>query len=61
MKKIMATKKRRSPGVGRYPLVAIRIPPELIERIDDYATKHKISRSEALRTLAVFALDRLKS
>jgi metal-responsive CopG/Arc/MetJ family transcriptional regulator len=40
---------------------AIRIPPELILRIDDYARKQKISRSEALRALAVIALDKVKA
>jgi metal-responsive CopG/Arc/MetJ family transcriptional regulator len=59
MKKV-TMKKRRSPGVGRYPLVAVRIPPDLIARIDRYAHEQKVSRSEALRALVTEALDRRK-
>ena len=48
--------KRRPRGTGRHPLIAVRLPPELIARIDRYAKERGISRSEALRALAVIAL-----
>jgi Ribbon-helix-helix protein, copG family len=53
-------RKRRPRGSGKFPNVAVRLPPDLTARIDRYAKEQKLSRSEALRALATLALDKLK-
>jgi metal-responsive CopG/Arc/MetJ family transcriptional regulator len=45
-------KKRGRPATGRDPLVALRLPPALTERIDEWAKANgEDSRSEAMRRL----------
>jgi hypothetical protein len=50
-------KKRGRPATGKDPLVATRMPPELIRAIDQWAAAHaEGSRSEAIRRLVEQAL-----
>jgi hypothetical protein len=56
-----APMKRRPRGTGKFPLIAARLPPQLILRIDRYAKGQKISRSEALRALILKGFDSTKS
>jgi metal-responsive CopG/Arc/MetJ family transcriptional regulator len=49
--------KRRSPGSGKDPMVAARLPPELTARIEAWAETHDVSRSEAIRKLVEQALE----
>jgi hypothetical protein len=53
------TTKRKKPGpapTGRLPFIGLKMSPELTARIDAWAEKHAIGRSEALRRLAEKAL-----
>jgi hypothetical protein len=43
--------KRGRPATGTDPLVGIRFPSADIARIDDWAARHYLSRSEAIRRL----------
>jgi hypothetical protein len=49
-------KKRGRPATGVDPLVALRFPPDRIEEIDNWAGKHSVSRSEAIRRLVELGL-----
>jgi hypothetical protein len=42
-------RKRRPRGTGTYPLIAVRLPPQLISQLDRYAKDRKLSRSEVVR------------
>jgi len=42
---------RGRPATGRDPLVALRLPPEMIKAIDDWAARNGESRSQAMRAL----------
>lgn len=44
-------KKRGRPATGTDPLIAFRSPVELTERIDSYAEREDLPRSEAIRRL----------
>jgi hypothetical protein len=45
-------KKRGRPATGKDPLVALRLPPEMIADVDGWAERYdKASRSEAIRAL----------
>jgi metal-responsive CopG/Arc/MetJ family transcriptional regulator len=39
------------PPTGVDPMFSVRLPPELIKRIDDYAKQNEESRSHAMREL----------
>jgi len=51
-------KKRGRPATGKDPLVGVRIHPDLIARIDKWASRDDVSRSEAIRRLVEKALAR---
>jgi hypothetical protein len=52
-------KKRGRPATGQDPLVALRLPPDLIEAIDRWGKQNgKPSRSEAMRSLIEASLKR---
>jgi predicted DNA-binding protein len=51
-------KKRGRPATGKDPLVAFRLPPEMIEAIDSWAAGNGKSRSEAMRQLIELGLKR---
>jgi hypothetical protein len=52
-------KKRGRPATGKDPLVAVRLPPDLIEAIDTWGDRNKKpSRSEAIRSLIETSLER---
>lgn len=43
--------KRGRPATGRDPLVGVRLPRDLIERVDGWADTRELTRSEAIRRL----------
>jgi hypothetical protein len=49
-------KKRGRPATGKDPLVALRMPSELIEQIEMWAKYQKTGRSEAIRRLVYTGL-----
>jgi metal-responsive CopG/Arc/MetJ family transcriptional regulator len=49
-------KKRGRPATGKAPLVALRMPPRLIEQIDMWAEYQKTGRSDAIRRLVELGL-----
>lgn len=51
-------KKRGRPATGRDPQVVVRMPEALIEKIDEWASKNEVSRSEAMRLLLTNSLAR---
>jgi hypothetical protein len=48
---VIPKKKRGRPATGKDPLVAFRMPPALIAKIQAWATAKEIGRSEAFRRL----------
>ena len=44
-------KKRGRPPTGVDPLVGVRLPPQMISNIDQWAKQNNLSRSEAIRRL----------
>ena len=60
-KKGNSKKKRGRPSTGRDPVVAIRLPTTLTERVDAWAEKNGCSRSEAIRQLVEKSLHVRKS
>jgi Arc/MetJ-type ribon-helix-helix transcriptional regulator len=51
-------KKRGRPATGVDPLVGVRLPPKMIEQIDELAAAQSTNRSEAIRELLQKALER---
>jgi len=51
-------KRRGRPATGRDPLVGFRAPPDLLAKLEAYATREGIPRSEALRRLVEAGLRR---
>jgi hypothetical protein len=49
-------KKRGRPATGKDPLIGARLPPELISKLDAWASRASIGRSEAVRRLLERAL-----
>lgn len=50
-------KKRGRPATGKDPLIALRLPPELIKAVDAWAERCKVpSRSAAVRTMVETAI-----
>jgi metal-responsive CopG/Arc/MetJ family transcriptional regulator len=49
---------RRPKGSGQYPVIPVRLPPEIVEAIDKLAAKAKISRSTYIRQLIEAGLKR---
>jgi hypothetical protein len=49
-------KKRGRPATGKDPLVALRMPPTMIEAIDTWAARNKAGRSDAIRRLVAIGL-----
>jgi Arc/MetJ-type ribon-helix-helix transcriptional regulator len=59
MRKSIAVKqkKRGRPATGHDPFVGIRLPPEMIAKIEDWSNKNAAeTRSEAIRRLIELAL-----
>jgi hypothetical protein len=56
--KVIPKKRGRGrPATGKDPLVALRLPPDLIKAIDSWAARHgAASRSAAIRTMIEGAL-----
>lgn len=44
-------KKRGRPATGRDPLLTVRVPEELKQRVEAYAAKQMVTRTEAVRVL----------
>jgi hypothetical protein len=53
-------KKRGRPATGVDPLVGVRLPPKLIEQIDELAAAQVTNRSEAIRELLQQAINKRK-
>ena len=49
VKNMMPKKKRGRPATGRDPLVALRLPTELIRELDGWCERAEVNRSEAIR------------
>jgi hypothetical protein len=54
-------KMRGRPATGFDPLVGVRIPKDLIKKIDAWSKAQKTSRSEAIRRLVELGLIHAKS
>src|SRR5271166_1191442 len=56
---LVIRKKRGRPATGQHPVMAVRLPQELIERIDEWTKAGDArSRSDAIRQLIERGLDR---
>jgi metal-responsive CopG/Arc/MetJ family transcriptional regulator len=56
---LVIRKKRGRPATGQHPIMAVRLPQELIERIDEWMKACDArSRSDAIRQLIELGLDR---
>jgi hypothetical protein len=53
-------RKRRPRGSGNYPIIAARLPPDIVSQVEQYAKQHKISRSEAIVAILRKGLEELK-
>jgi hypothetical protein len=53
-------KKRGRPATGRDPLVSARLRQEIVQAVDKWANRNKVSRSEALRKLVELGLKDYK-
>lgn len=51
-------KRRGRPATGKRPLVVLRMEPAAIERVDAFAERNEINRSEAVRRLVDIGLDK---
>jgi len=51
-------RKRGRPATGRDPVVAVRLPRELIAAIDGWGAANGIGRSEAIRRLVELTMTR---
>jgi hypothetical protein len=51
-------KRRGRPATGKDPQVVMRMPVELIKRVEQWAKLNDITRSEAIRRLVEHALPR---
>lgn len=51
-------KKRGRPAKGRDPVMTLRAPPDLSARLERYAKKRGVSRSQAARDLIASGLER---
>ena len=58
MSKKAVPKKRGRPATGRDPVIAGRVPAELIVEMDLWAKSERLSRSEAMRRLIEAGLKR---
>jgi metal-responsive CopG/Arc/MetJ family transcriptional regulator len=50
-------RKRGRPSTGRDRAFSVRWPAELIARIDAWAAREQMTRSQAIRKLVIHALD----
>ncbi len=50
-------KKRGRPATGKDPLLTGRVPASLIKALEEWAARHGISRSEAIRRLIQRGLE----
>jgi len=47
------------PKASDKSVISIRLDDELIEQLDDYSKKQRLSRNEFIRQCIVFALERI--
>jgi len=50
-------KKRGRPATGRDPTITVRLPVELVYRVELWAAARKITRSEAIRAMCETVLQ----
>lgn len=43
------TRKRGRPATGKDPLITLRVPPDVIRKLDQIAAAEGVSRSEVIR------------
>jgi predicted DNA-binding protein len=53
-------KKRSRPATGRDPAIPVRLPPEMVEQLEELASRRKTTRSQVIRELLEKALKRSK-
>jgi hypothetical protein len=53
-------KKRGRPATGRDPAIPVRLPPEMVEQLEELASRRKTTRSQVIRELLEKALKRSK-
>ena len=58
--KVIPKRKLGRPATGRDPLVALRVPKAVIERLDEWSTEAGISRSEAIRHMIEDGLKKVR-
>lgn len=58
--KVVPKRKPGRPATGKDPHMAARMPAELIASVEAWATKNKITRSEAFRQLVEIGLSASK-
>lgn len=44
-------KKRGRPATGRDPTITVRLPPLVVQQIEDWAAARGLTRSEAIRAM----------
>jgi len=54
--KVTPKKRRGRPATGKDPHVTARMPGELINQVEAWATSHGLGRSEAIRRLVELGL-----
>jgi metal-responsive CopG/Arc/MetJ family transcriptional regulator len=53
----MADLRLPTPWAKRYPAMVVRVSPEMLEKIDRWAVRKNVSRSEAVRTFIDWGLS----
>jgi hypothetical protein len=56
--KVIPKKKRGRPATGRDPLVALRLPQQTIDAVDEWAKRKGVSRSAAMRAMIERVIDK---
>jgi hypothetical protein len=54
--KVAPKKRRGRPATGKHPHIAARMPPQLIDEVEAWATANNTSRSDAFRRLVEIGL-----
>lgn len=55
--RINVIRKRGRPATGTDPMLAGRVPAEMIAAVEEWAERHNVSRSEAVRRLIQLGLE----
>ena len=52
----VSQKKRGRPATGQDPTITVRLPREMIDRLSEYAIRHGMTRSEAIKAFIEIGL-----